>query len=151
MKVKDYYEILGVEKFSPKEQIKRSFQRLVLNHHPDKAGHHLQQHGTESETFTSALRHAQDKDALICSILEAWAVLGDETRRQAYDTELTEEVARRIELGNKYSWEVTTTADGSSGVVKRVAECPQCGNVNEVEEGWERVECDCCSTIMDIQ
>ncbi len=61
---KDYYEILGVTKNAPKEEIKKAYRKLAQKHHPDKSG------GNE-EKFKE--------------INEAYYVLGDEKRKAEYD------------------------------------------------------------------
>ena len=33
---RDYYEILGVEKSASTEEIKKSYRRLAMQHHPDR-------------------------------------------------------------------------------------------------------------------
>ena len=62
--MKDYYQILGVEKNASKEEIKRAFRKLAHKYHPDKSG------GDE----------AKFKEAN-----EAYQVLGDEQKRAKYD------------------------------------------------------------------
>lgn len=64
MSKKDYYKILGVDKSASKEDIKRAFRKLALEHHPDKGGN--------AEKFKEAS--------------EAYAVLSDDQKRAQYDT-----------------------------------------------------------------
>jgi molecular chaperone DnaJ len=61
---KDYYKILGVEKNTSKDEIKKAFRKLAHQYHPDKKT------GNE-EKFKE--------------INEAFQVLGDDTKRQQYD------------------------------------------------------------------
>ena len=61
--MEDYYETLGVEKGSSAEQIKKTFRKLSMKHHPDRGG--------DKATFQK--------------INEAYQVLGDPTKRRNYD------------------------------------------------------------------
>ncbi len=63
---KDYYEVLGVGKNAPKEEIKRAYRRLALKYHPDKSS-------------------APDAEEKFKEISEAYAVLSDEEKRRQYD------------------------------------------------------------------
>ncbi|MBI4158992.1 molecular chaperone DnaJ [Candidatus Woesearchaeota archaeon] len=63
MTKRDYYEILGVSKTSNKEDVKKAYKKLALQHHPDKGG--------DAEKFKE--------------ISEAYAVLSDDTKRQQYN------------------------------------------------------------------
>lgn len=65
---KDYYSILGVSEKASREEIRHSFRRLAMKYHPDK------NLGNE--------RSAEEK---FKEISEAYAVLGDEAKRQGYD------------------------------------------------------------------
>ncbi|OHA99384.1 MAG: molecular chaperone DnaJ [Candidatus Zambryskibacteria bacterium RIFCSPHIGHO2_12_FULL_39_47] len=61
---KDYYEILGVDKKAPKDDIKRAFRTLAHKYHPDKK---------------------TGDDAKFKEINEAYSVLGDDSKRAQYD------------------------------------------------------------------
>jgi len=63
---RDYYEVLGVDRSATQEQIKQAYRQLAMHWHPDRN--------------TSA--DAADK---FKEIAEAYAVLSDPTKRQAYD------------------------------------------------------------------
>ncbi len=61
---KDYYKILGVEKNSSAEDIKKAFRKLAHEHHPDKNS---------------------GQDAKFKEINEAYQVLGNKDKRAQYD------------------------------------------------------------------
>ena len=61
--MKNYYQILGVEKSASADEIKRAFRRLASQHHPDKGG--------DTTQFQE--------------IQEAYSVLGDDAKRAEYD------------------------------------------------------------------
>jgi molecular chaperone DnaJ len=63
---RDYYEILGLERSASDEEIKRSFRKLAQQWHPD-------------------VSTDPDADARFKEINEAYQVLSDAQRRQAYD------------------------------------------------------------------
>lgn len=60
---KGLYELLGVESSASFDQIKKSYRKLALKHHPDRGG--------DKEKFQE--------------IQEAWEVLGDKEKRDIYD------------------------------------------------------------------
>lgn len=62
---RDYYEILGVDKKAPKEEIKKAFRTLAHKYHPDKKG---------------------GDDAKFKEINEAYSVLSDDKKRAEYDS-----------------------------------------------------------------
>lgn len=61
---KNYYEVLGIDKKATKEDVKKAFRKLAQKHHPDKGG----------------------DEAKFKEITEAYAVLGDDTKRREYDS-----------------------------------------------------------------
>lgn len=67
MAKRDYYEVLGVPKDAPKDDIKKAYRRLAIQNHPDKNPGDK----ASEERFKEAT--------------EAYEVLGDDKKRQTYD------------------------------------------------------------------
>ncbi len=67
MAKRDYYEVLGVQKDAQKDDIKRAYRKLAIQYHPDKNPGDK----ASEERFKEAT--------------EAYEVLGDDQKRQAYD------------------------------------------------------------------
>lgn len=63
---RDYYEILGVTKTASQAEIKAAYRKMALKYHPDK-------------------NKAQDAEAKFKEINEAYQILSDDKKRQAYD------------------------------------------------------------------
>ncbi|XP_028173432.1 DPH4 homolog [Ostrinia furnacalis] len=66
----DYYQVLECERTASAEELKRSYQRLVLSLHPDKSDQN-------------------NSDELFLLVQKAWSVLRDPVSRKQYDAELT--------------------------------------------------------------
>jgi len=64
---RDYYEVLGVDKNAPAEEIKKAYRQLALKNHPDR-------------NPGDAEAEVRFKEAT-----EAYEVLSDETKKSAYD------------------------------------------------------------------
>lgn len=64
---RDYYEILGIERTASFEEIKKSYRKLALQHHPDR---------------NPDDKHAEEK---FKEAAEAYAVLSDQEKRAQYD------------------------------------------------------------------
>jgi curved DNA-binding protein CbpA len=73
--LKTHYELLGVAKDAPAEDIKRAFRREIARYHPDKVQHL----GTEFQDI-AATRASE--------LTEAYRVLMDDATREKYDAEL---------------------------------------------------------------
>ncbi len=67
MAKRDYYEVLGVPKTATKDDIKKAYRRLAIQYHPDK---------------NPGDKAAEEK---FKEATEAYEVLSDEQKRQAYD------------------------------------------------------------------
>jgi len=61
---KNYYNVLGLDKNVTKEQLKKSYKKLAIIHHPDKGG--------DENKFKA--------------ISEAYSILSDDTKKLQYDT-----------------------------------------------------------------
>src|SRR4030042_3269683 len=67
MAKRDCYEVLGIQKTAPKDEIKRAYRKLAVQYHPDRnPGDHAAE-----EKFKEAT--------------EAYEILADDRKRAAYD------------------------------------------------------------------
>ena len=67
MSKRDYYEVLGVNKSTPKEDLKKAYRKLAMKYHPDRNP----DDAAASEKFKE--------------LSEAYEILSDDQKRQAYD------------------------------------------------------------------
>src|SRR5512136_1421941 len=67
MAKRDYYEILGVNRETSKEDIKSAYRKLALQYHPDR-------------------NKSPDAEERFKEISEAYAVLSDDEKRKQYDS-----------------------------------------------------------------
>jgi molecular chaperone DnaJ len=66
---RDYYEVLGVAKNAPDEEIKKAYRKLAMKHHPDR------NQGSASKASEESFKEAK----------EAYEMLSDPQKRAAYD------------------------------------------------------------------
>jgi molecular chaperone DnaJ len=67
MAKRDYYEVLGVTKEASRDEIKKAYRQLAIKHHPDR--------NPDSKDAEERFKEAT----------EAYEILADERKRQAYD------------------------------------------------------------------
>jgi molecular chaperone DnaJ len=67
MAKRDYYEVLGVQKGAAKDEIKKAYRQLAIKHHPDR--------NPDSKDAEEKFKQAT----------EAYEILADDRKRQAYD------------------------------------------------------------------
>lgn len=69
--MKDYYQVLGVQKSASKDEIKKSYRKLAHEFHPDK-------HQDDEQRKNAEVRFKE--------VNEAYQVLSNDKKRQQYDT-----------------------------------------------------------------
>jgi molecular chaperone DnaJ len=67
MAKRDYYEVLGVSKTAPADEIKKAYRRLAMKHHPDR--------NSGDENAEGKFKEAK----------EAYEILNSDEKREAYD------------------------------------------------------------------
>lgn len=95
-----YYEILGLNRAAPPEEIKAARAKMLRIHHPDR---HPDASGREKDKY----------NRLTAEINEAYEVLSNEASRSAYDRELDEAVSVAEAASAAYSQ--TRSQSASSG------------------------------------
>ncbi|RIA88216.1 hypothetical protein C1645_775532 [Glomus cerebriforme] len=92
-----YYEILEVSDENVSiEQIKQQYQKLLLLHHPDKAGFIM-------NNVDECVKSNDNKESKVEFIIEAWKVLKDPESRKIYDDKLT---AMRLKQDGIYNADI---------------------------------------------
>ncbi|KAI8831770.1 DNAJ heat shock N-terminal domain-containing protein [Chytriomyces cf. hyalinus JEL632] len=138
-----HYDSLGLSQSATTEAIKKRYQRLILQLHPDK-------NSTQDPQSSNALQDSK-RAAKLQLVLKAWEVLRDQDSRTEYDASLAatgtpggtgpkEVVNGEVDLDD-----MTYNAD--SGTFQTSCRCSGSYVVSEqdLEDGVEVVSCTTCS------
>lgn len=127
------YSLLNCSSKATVRELRKSYQELLLKHHPDK------NFGTESDTFIA--------------VTEAWKVLGDEKLRAVYDAEQSNSQLEQCQ--DKAIWNTfsLTELEPDGGIVSVTCRCGgqyqvEVELVEELKEEGEvevLLDCDTCS------
>uniref|UniRef100_A0AAG5DP26 J domain-containing protein n=1 Tax=Anopheles atroparvus TaxID=41427 RepID=A0AAG5DP26_ANOAO len=134
-----HYDVLQVAQNASHEEIRKSYQTLALQHHPDK-----RKNGFD-------VGKSADSDAFI-RIDEAWKILRDEQSRRVYDAELMLQTCREEYFVNEVLRE--TDFETSQEENCRFHRC-RCGGYYILPEESPLLEtihlsCDECSLIVQV-
>ncbi|GAB2738991.1 DnaJ domain-containing protein [Sinomonas soli] len=90
MRARDFYEVLGVDRTASRQEIRAAYRRLVRVLHPDGGGQDGTGQGrTGPGTGPDARSTLSDPDReRLKEVMDAYAVLGRDDRRAAYDAAL---------------------------------------------------------------
>jgi len=128
-----FYDCLNCSPDASHSELKKSYQELLLKHHPDKNG------GKESEKYLA--------------VDTAWKVLGDEKKRAVYDAELSN--AKLLKEQDAAVWMSMNLSELELDNDIHFYKC-RCGGVYQVDvqevedvkadgDGDILVDCDTCS------
>ena len=95
MAKRDYYDILGISKGAGKDEIKKAYRRLAMKNHPDR-------------NPDDAEAEARFKEAS-----EAYEVLSDDRKRQAYDQFGHAGLGGAAATAGRYLWHLPRCRTGS--------------------------------------
>ena len=130
----DLYSILECPIDANPEDLRQSYQRLLLRHHPDKNG------GEESQEF---LR-----------VVAAWRVLGDSSERRRYDARKKNE---EDSCAGLQVWETLTYQELEIDEEGRRTHPCRCGGEFQIPRAEEKngdeflVDCDTCSLYIRVK
>ncbi|KAF9970054.1 DnaJ sub C member 24 [Actinomortierella ambigua] len=138
--LKDYYALLGLPQDASPSEIKLQYQKLLLQHHPDK----VQQRQEEAKAIESP--------TMLQDIKEAWECLREPAQRAFYDSSLK---AQRLRANGQVNDDVDLDDidyDEESGSYSTPCRCSGEYVVSEaeLELGVDTVMCSTCSLIVRI-
>jgi diphthamide biosynthesis protein 4 len=132
MAAKSFYEILEVSPNSSADEIKKSYQRLVMLHHPDKS--------TAATT---------DNKAFI-ELDEAWKVLRMPDSRKIYDAELFQQDYEASPIIHETLQTNQFEYDQESGSFFHGCRCGGSYVLPDFEENECLIACDECSLVIEV-
>lgn len=126
------YEILEVDSNASLSEIRKSYQSLILRHHPDKSD--------ESDRFVQ--------------IDKAWKILRDEVLRKKYDAESGQQDYAEVPIVNETLPKEELDFDSESGIYERPCRCGGSYSIDkdEIEEMDSSfyINCTECSLVIEI-
>jgi len=135
--MENYYEVLGVLPSAGSQELKRVFQRLARQYHPDKTSEEMQ---------------LSDHTSRFLAISEAWKVLSDPELRKQYDAAWVQRCTAQAQpvQDTVNIEEFADTADG-----RWVFSC-RCGGEYEltsqdIEFRVDYLSCPSCSLCIAVQ
>jgi diphthamide biosynthesis protein 4 len=137
------YAVLGVPASATQEEIKRSYRRLALKHHPDKCAATV---GTSST----------DAAAVFAALQKAWETLRDPEVRAAHDaaTRLaaeTEESVRTTSVRDEVDLDDFDFDEAAGAFFKRCrCGCEMSITEDDLERGADLVHCSGCSIVVRV-
>lgn len=142
-KIGNYYEILECEPFASIEQLKKSYQSLLLKYHPDKQ---ISQSNME-QSLTNEAFHKID---------EAWKVLRDTETKRNYDAELKQQKFNEKPIVHDTLTKDDFDFDANSQCYTHLCRCgayfllstEEQNNTNSCDEIF--IECDECSLVVQL-
>ncbi|KAG0234818.1 Diphthamide biosynthesis protein 4 [Actinomortierella wolfii] len=138
--LKDYYALLGLSQDASYAELKQQYQKLLLQHHPDK----IQQRQEENKDIESSVT-LQD-------IKEAWECLREPAQRAFYNTSLKAQKLRENGQVNDDIDLDDMDFDEESGSYTSPCRCSGEYVISEaeLELGVDTVMCSTCSLIVRI-
>ena len=122
--MEDYYSILECSPTATNQELRKSYQRLVLLHHPDKGqGHQNVTHDSHTGTIPQGQGQKSHSDTqtdgseMFIKINKAWKILGDDNLRETYDARWTERcLAQEFPVQDEVSFsEFSVDEDAETG------------------------------------
>lgn len=126
----NFYEILNCDVTASTEQIKKSYQRLILIHHPDK----------------------QEQNAeIFIQLNEAWNTLRDPDKRRAYDAEILQQKFNENRIVHEVvSLDRDFRFDEETDSYCRDCRCGGLFVVSKEDISDSYLECDECSLVIAV-
>ena len=144
----DHYETFGVSRAATEADLKRRYQSLLLQYHPDKRRQRV------AEGASSLDNDADDKHAewFLQRVQDAWKVLKDPDARAAYDSSLTNRMILQEHPINATVDLDDMVWDEDTG--RYSLEC-RCGGEyviteDELASGCDEVGCSVCSLAVRV-
>ncbi|KNC99110.1 uncharacterized protein SPPG_05370 [Spizellomyces punctatus DAOM BR117] len=137
-----HYEILGVPQTASIEEIRKQYQKLVLQYHPDKLAQTV-----NSPKSGNVQTGPEECAKRFQEVVAAWEILNDECKRRQYDAELS--ARRTANIGPIHAEVDLDDMEYDEGKASFHTLC-RCGgsytvSESQLEQQVQTVTCDSCS------